>query len=114
MNRLVDALAHGRSKCGFRWTEESIAYGLNRFHCHHLRTPTLKEIRTGIDDLPSYSTIQRTYGSMGNMLRRHGYRARTPGGQPGRTVMPRRSENGRFMTGPASKADVTQSQVATR
>jgi hypothetical protein len=82
----VPAEVHGRSKVGFRWTHDLVAYGLDLFHRRHLRTPTVKELREGIDDLPSYATIRRLYGSAGRMLRRHGYRVRSAGGQPGRPM----------------------------
>ncbi len=88
---------HGRSKAGTRWTHELVAYGLDLHHRRHLRTPTIRELRAGIADLPSYATIRRLYGSAGNMLHVHGYRVRTPGGQPGRTCMPIRDDRGRFL-----------------
>lgn len=71
------------SRAGVAWTHELVAYGLDLFHRRHLRTPTVEELRVGIDDLPSYNTIVRHYGTVGNMLRRHGYLARNRGAQPG-------------------------------
>jgi hypothetical protein len=74
-------IVHGPSKSGFRWTDSMVGYALDRFHRRNLRTPTVREVKAGIDDLPSYATIQRRYGNVGNMLRQHGYRVRTPGGR---------------------------------
>lgn len=73
-----------------------IAYALDRFHRRHLRTPTIDELREGVEDMPSYATIRRRYGSAGAMLRSHGYRVRAPGGQPGREYVPPRDALGRF------------------
>jgi hypothetical protein len=84
------------SKAGGAWDDRLISYALDRFHRRHLRTPTLAELRAGVDDLPSYATIRRRYGSAGAMLRAHGYRVRSPGGQPGRTFVPPRDQRGRF------------------
>jgi hypothetical protein len=91
------AVPHGRSKMGAEWTFELVAYGLDRFHKRHLRTPTVKELREGVDDLPSYATIRRRYGSAGRMLRRHGYRVRNAGAQPGRPCLLKRNEKGLFL-----------------
>jgi hypothetical protein len=88
---------HGRSKSGFRWTDETVAYALDRFHKHHLRTPTLRELRAGLDDLPSYATIRRLYGNVGNMLRSHGYRVRRAGAQGGRRCTLQRDARGFFL-----------------
>lgn len=88
---------HGRSKIGARWTHELVAYGLDRFHRRHLRTPTVKELRAGIDDLPSYATIRRLYGNAGRMLHLHGYRVRLAGAQPGRPCTLERNEKGLFL-----------------
>lgn len=88
---------HGRSKIGARWTHELVAYGLDRFHRQHLRTPTVSELRAGIDDLPSYATVRRLYGSAGRMFRRHGYRVRKVGAQPGRPCDLEKDERGRFL-----------------
>src|SRR3954471_8534051 len=88
---------HGRSKAGTAWTHELVAYALDRFHRRHLRTPTLRELRAGIDDLPSLATIKRRYGSLGGMLAYHGYRVRPPGGQPGRACTLRRDAAGLFL-----------------
>jgi hypothetical protein len=71
------------SKAGSRWTDELVAYGLDVFHRRHLRTPTVRELRRGVEELPSHATIRRLYGNASNMLARHGYRVRRPGGQPG-------------------------------
>ncbi len=72
---------HGGSKIGYWWTHELVAYGLDRYHRKNLRTPTASEIRAGIPELPSYSTICKMYGSSGKMLRYHGYRVRPRGRQ---------------------------------
>jgi hypothetical protein len=91
------SIAHGRSKSGFRWTDESVRYALDRFHRRHLRTPTLRELRRGVDDLPSYATIRRLYGNAGSMFRRFGYSVRTPGAQVGRVCALARDERGWFL-----------------
>lgn len=93
----TSSLVHGRSKIGACWTDDLVAYGLDRFHRKHLRTPTVKELQLGVDDLPSYATIRRRYGSVGKMLRRHGYRVRRPGAQPGRACCLGRDERGLFV-----------------
>jgi hypothetical protein len=101
------AISHGLSKAGTYWTHHLIAYALDRFHRQHLRTPTLRELRDGLPDLPSHGTIKRFYGSHGNMLLYHGYTVRSPGAQPGRSCTLKRGERGRFLartsasTGPA-------------
>lgn len=87
---------HGRSKVGVCWTDELVAYALDRFHRRHLRTPTLRELKAGVEDLPSYTTIRRRYGSAGARLRQHGYRVRRPGGQPGRRCDLERDALGKF------------------
>lgn len=74
-----------------------MGYALDRFHRRNLRTPTLRELRAGLDEFPSYATIKRLYGSAGNMLRRHGYRVRRPGAQPGRPCLLARDERGLFV-----------------
>jgi hypothetical protein len=71
------------SKAGGPWTHELVAYGLDVFHRRHMRTPTVRELREGVDVLPSHATIRRLYGSVGNMLRHHGYLVRRPGAWPG-------------------------------
>jgi hypothetical protein len=76
---------HGGSKIGSWWTHELVGYALDCFHRQYLRAPTQREIRAGIDELPSYATIRRLYGSLGAMLRFHGYRVRPRGRQPGRS-----------------------------
>jgi hypothetical protein len=86
------------SKAGSRWTHDLVGYALDRFHCRHLRTPTLRELKAGIGDLPSYATIKRMYGTSSRMLSRHGYRTRRPGGQPGAAPsVKRRDPKGRFL-----------------
>jgi hypothetical protein len=92
----VSERPHGRSKIGFRWTDELVSYGLERFHRRNLRTPTVREVKRGIDDLPSYATVRRRYGSVGAMLRRHGYLVRHVGAQPGRRCDLDRDATGRF------------------
>lgn len=74
---------HGGSKIGFWWTHELVAYALDRYHRKHLRIPTVRELRAGIDELPSYATVCKMYGSFGEMLRHHGYRVRPRGAPPG-------------------------------
>jgi 2-phospho-L-lactate guanylyltransferase (CobY/MobA/RfbA family) len=93
----VDARGHGRSKVGSSWTHDLVAYALERFHSRHLRTPTLQELRAGLEDVPSYSTIKRMYGSAGTMLAFHGYRVRAPGGQRGRRCTLDRDAAGLFL-----------------
>jgi hypothetical protein len=88
---------HGGSKIGCSWTHELIAYALDRFHRTHLRTPTQRELRDGIDELPSYATIRRQYGSVGKMFRYHGYRVRSRGGQPGQGCGLPRDDRGLFL-----------------
>jgi hypothetical protein len=101
-SRRTYAPAHGRSKAGTHWTDSLVAYGLDRFHRANLRTPTQREIRTGVDDLPSYPTVQRMYGTFGNMLRAHGYRVRPRGGSRAGRLMPDRDRSGRFLSAPHS------------
>jgi hypothetical protein len=90
---------HGAwSRAGTRWTDDLVAYALDRFHARHLRTPTLRELRAGTDDLPSYATIKRMYGTAAQMLRRHGYRPRRPGAQHGTSLRVKgRDTRGRFL-----------------
>jgi len=90
--------ARGWSKAGVTWDDTLIAYALDRFHRRYLRTPTLAELRRGVEDMPSYATIRRRYGSAGAMLRAHGYRVRARGGQVGREFVPERDAAGRFVT----------------
>jgi hypothetical protein len=78
----TEARWHGGSKIGCWWTHELVGYALDRFHRERLRTPTVRELRSGLDDLPSYATVCILYGSAGGMLRYHGYRVR-PRGRPG-------------------------------
>lgn len=56
------------SRAGSRWTHELVAYTLDRFHARHLRTPTLRELRAGLDEMPSYATIKRMYGNTSAMF----------------------------------------------
>jgi hypothetical protein len=88
---------HGRSKAGAVWTDELVVYALDRFHRRNLRTPTLAELKTGVDEMPSYATIRRRYGSAGHMLGVHGYLVRSTGGQLGRLFLPDRDSQGRFL-----------------
>jgi hypothetical protein len=69
------------SKAGGAWSPELVAYALDLFHRRHLRTPTVQELRRGVDGLPSHPTIRRMYGSVTKMYVRHGYQPRSPGGQ---------------------------------
>lgn len=94
-------MAKAWSNAGGPWTDELVAYALNAFHRRHLRTPTVDEIRRGIDQLPSHATVRRMYGGVGLMYRRHGYLVRSRGGQPGRNVPMVRDALGRFV--PASR-----------
>ena len=91
------APTHGRSKVGAEWTDALVAYALDLFHRRNLRTPTVRELRAGVDGLPSYATVKRRYGTAGKMLASHGYRVRHRGGQPGRLFVPTRDEAGRFI-----------------
>jgi hypothetical protein len=88
---------HGMSKAGTTWTHHLIAYALDRFHRQHLRTPTLRELRAGIPDLPSHGTIKRIYGGHGKMLLYHGYKVRSCGAQPGHPCTLERGARGRFL-----------------
>lgn len=88
---------HGGSKIGSWWTHELVGYALDNFHRKHLRTPTVRELRGGIEELPSFATICLLYGSVGRMLRFHGYRVRARGGQPGRPCNLERDARGRFL-----------------
>jgi hypothetical protein len=92
-----EAVSHGRSKIGTRWTHELVAYALERFHRRNLRTPTLRELRATNDELPSYATVRRLYGSAGSMLRFHGYRVRQRGAQPGGECSLERDARGWFL-----------------
>jgi hypothetical protein len=85
------------SNAGGRWTHELVAYALDHFHRRHLRTPTVRELRRGVEGLPSHATIRRMYGSVGRMYRAHGYRVRPAGGQHGRPSVLARDELGRFL-----------------
>ena len=96
-----EPVPHGRSKAGTRWTHDLVGYGLDLFHRRHLRTPTQRELRTGVDDLPSYATIRRMYGSVGLMFRTHGYTVRPLGAVPGRRCTLPRDGMGRFLSADA-------------
>jgi hypothetical protein len=104
------------SKAGGRWTHELVGYGLDLFHRRHLRTPTVRELRAGVDGLPSHATIRRLYGNASTMLRAHGYRVRRHGGQPGHPCWAQlRDERGMFLphdraqrAAAASRADVAR------
>jgi hypothetical protein len=97
----VTSLATDRqiwSRAGAGWTDELVGYALDRYHRRHLRTPTVRELRAGVDDLPSHATIRRLYGNASNMFRAHGYRIRPTGGQPGHPCWTsRRDERGLFL-----------------
>jgi hypothetical protein len=87
------------SKAGARWTHELVGYGLDLYHRRHLRTPTVRELRAGIDGLPSHATIRRLYGNASTMFSYHGYRVRARGGQPGHPCWTRaRDPRGCFAT----------------
>jgi hypothetical protein len=86
------------SKAGTAWSHELVAYGLDLFHRRHMRTPTVRELREGVENLPSHATIRRLYGNVGNMLRHHGYRARRPGAQPGHPCLLPRDARGRLVS----------------
>ena len=62
------------SNAGTRWSAELVDYALNRFHRRHLRIPTVRELRAGVEGLPSHSTIRKMYGCPSRMYERHGYR----------------------------------------
>ena len=47
----------------------------------NLRTPTVRELRAGVDGLPSFATIVRLYGTTSSMFLRHGYQPRRHGAQ---------------------------------
>jgi hypothetical protein len=85
------------SNAGGRWTHQLVAYALDIYHRRHLRTPTVRELRQGVDGLPSHATIRRMYGSVGRMYLRHGYSVRPAGGQRGRPSVLARDARGRFL-----------------
>jgi hypothetical protein len=86
------------SKAGGRWTHDLVEYGLDLFHRRNLRTPTVRELRSGVDGLPSHATIRRLYGNATTMFSHHGYLARRPGGQPGHPCWTqRRNQRGWFV-----------------
>lgn len=87
------------SHAGSRWTDELVAYALDRYHRRHLRIPTVRELRSGVEGLPSHATIRRIYGCASQMYERHGYRPRPRGGQPGRRTSLARDTRGRFIAG---------------
>jgi hypothetical protein len=86
------------SNAGGRWSHELVGYALDRYHRRHLRVPTVRELRAGIDELPSHATIRRMYGCVSAMYQRHGYRTRKRGGQPGRRTNLPRDVAGRFLS----------------
>ena len=69
-----------------------------------MRTPTVRELRAGVPELPSHATIRRMYGSASRMYEEHGYRVRKRGGQPGRRTTLARDSFGRFVPRAASEA----------
>jgi hypothetical protein len=85
------------SNAGGRWTHDLVAYALDVFHRRHLRTPTVQELRRGVEGLPSHATIRRMYGCAGRMYDAHGYRVRAAGGQPGHRTTLQRDARGRFL-----------------
>jgi len=85
------------SNAGSRWSKELVAYALDRYHSRHLRTPTVRELRAGVAELPSHATIRRMYGCASHMYEEHGYRVRQRGGQPGRRTTLDRDSFGRFL-----------------
>jgi hypothetical protein len=85
------------SNAGGRWSKELVAYALDRYHRRNLRTPTVRELRAGVAELPSHATIRRMYGSASRMYEEHGYRVRKRGGQPGRRTTLARDSFGRFV-----------------
>jgi hypothetical protein len=100
------------SKAGGRWTHDLVGYGLDLYHRRHLRTPTVRELRAGVDGLPSHATIRRLYGNVSTMLRVHGYRVRRHGGQPGHPCWShQRDERGMFLP---READHCATADATR
>jgi hypothetical protein len=87
------------SKAGARWTHELVAYALDVHHRRHLRTPTVRELRAGVEGLPSHATIRRLYGNASTMFSVHGYRVRSSGGQPGHPCWTRsRDRRGCFVS----------------
>jgi len=93
----VNAARRTWSKAGSGWTHDLVAYGLDLFHRRHLRTPTVRELQNGIDELPSHATIRRIYGNASNMLTHHGYLTRSPGAQPGSRCTLQRDRRGLFL-----------------
>ncbi|SRR5215831_10338507 len=90
--------ARAWSNAGSRWTRELVAYALDRYHRRNLRTPTVRELRNGVEGLPSHATIRRMYGSVSRMYQSHGYSVRSRGGQPGRRTTLERDALGRFVS----------------
>ena len=87
------------SKAGGRWTDDLVAYGLDVYHRRNLRTPTVRELRAGVEGLPSHATIRRLYGNASTMFQRHGYLVRASGGQPGHPCWTRaRDDRGCFVS----------------
>src|ERR1700750_2001127 len=47
--RMDNTVTRTWSKAGGRWTDELVAYGLDVFHRRNLRTPTVRELRAGVE-----------------------------------------------------------------
>ena len=107
---IVVGLRSRWSKAGTAWSDELVAYALDRFHRRHLRTPTVRELKHGVPGLPSHATIRKRYGNASNMLKAHGYAVRPRGGQPGHPCWwTARDERGRIV----SRSAVLDSQAST-
>jgi hypothetical protein len=75
----------------------------------------LRELRTGIDNLPSFATIKRMYGNAGRMFETHGYRRRSPGAQPGTTDrIYGRDTKGRFVPKAATESSADRFRPSNR
>jgi hypothetical protein len=85
------------SNAGTSWNHELVGYALDLYHRRNLRVPTVRELRAGIEGLPSHSTIRRMYGCVSVMYQWHGYKARKRGAQPGRRTTLQRDVAGRFL-----------------
>src|SRR5436853_7872594 len=70
------------SNAGSRWTAELVAYALDRYHRRHLRMPTVREIRAGVEGLPSHAIIRRRYCCGTRLSETPGTRVRPPGSPP--------------------------------
>jgi hypothetical protein len=94
------------SNAGSRWTHELVAYALDLYHRRHLRTPTVRELKEGVEGLPSHATIVRMYGNVTTMFRRHGYKTRERGGQPGHPCWTElRNDRGHFIAARADRGE---------